>query len=470
MVTFDAAQPGTPAALWLGDDRVDALPALDLTIVEQLVVVAAHPDDESLGAGALIAEAALRGVPVTVVVVTDGAASHPDSPTITPDELRRLRASEARLAVHRLSPDAEVHLLGFPDGAVAENRAAIAVALGDLLPDGPGLLVAPWRGDGHIDHRIVGEIAAELAAGGSLSLLEYPIWLWHWASPDDAEVPWGDFVSLSPRGEALAHKQNAIAAYASQAEPLSDQPGDEAMLLESFLENFRGKRELFVHDERAVVAVAGARADEEPADTGANPLGADYFDAIYARHDDPWGFADRWYEKRKRAVTLASLPDERYAAVLEVGCSIGVLTEQLAARSDALLAVDVSLAAVESARARLSDEPGVRVELADVASAFPAGPFDLVLISEVGYYFDREVLEGVLADAIAALAPGATVVLCHWRHEVADYALRGDEVHEIAASVFAGVLTRLVRHDEADFVLEVYSADTRSVAARTGLV
>ena len=471
-MTFDAAQPGTPAALWLGDARAAGLPALDLSVVDRLVVVAAHPDDESLGAGALIAEAAMRGLPVTVIVVTDGAASHPHSPTITPDELRRLRASEARLAVHRLSPDAEVHLLAFPDGAVAENRAAITTALGDLLPDLPGLLVAPWRGDGHIDHRIVGEICAELAAGGSFSLLEYPVWLWHWAAPDDADVPWQRFVALEPRGDALAHKQNAIAAYASQAEPLSDQPGDEAMLLESFLENFRGKRELFVRDERATpaaVEMVETRVEKhEAAET--NPLGADYFDAIYARADDPWGFADRWYEKRKRAVTLASLPNERYSSTLEIGCSIGVLTEQLAARSDALLAVDVSRAAVESARARLADEPGVRVELADVASAFPSGTFDLILISEVGYYFERDVLQAVLAEAVAALSPGATLVLCHWRHEVADYALRGDEVHEIAASVFAGVLNRLARHDEDDFVLEVYSADARSVAARTGLL
>ena len=455
MVTFDSAEPGTPAALWLGDPRLPELPPLDLTGVEHVVVVAAHPDDESLGAGALVAEAAQRDIPVTVIVVTDGAASHPNSPTTTPDELRRLRTAEALLAVHRLSPDAEPHLLAFPDGEVRENRDAIRAAIGELLPTTGALLVAPWRGDGHADHTVVGEICAELAVERSFDLLEYPIWLWHWAMPDDAEVPWQRFVALAPRGEALSRKQNAIEAYASQAEPLSDQPGDEAMLLGPFLDNFRGKRELFVRDLPA--------ADD-------NPLGAGYFDAIYDRADDPWGFTSRWYEERKRDVTLASLPEQRYRSALEVGCSIGVLTRLLAGRCDELLAVDVSRAAVESARERVADEPGVRVELADVASGFPQGPFDLVLISEVGYYFEPDVLRQVLADTAASLAVGGTIVLCHWRHEVADYAMTGDEVHEIAARAFAGTFARLARHEEADFVLDVYSPDARSVAARTGLL
>jgi len=93
-----------------------------------------------------------------------------------------------------------------------------------------------------------------------------------------------------------------------------------------------------------------------------------------------------------------------------------------------------------------------------------------VLLSEVGYYFEPDVLRRVLADTTASLADGGTVVLCHWRHGVADYALRGDEVHDIAARSFEGTLTRIARHEELDFVLDVYSADGRSVAGRTGLL
>jgi len=470
VVSFDSSAPGTPARLWLDDQRVPALPAVDLTVVEHLVVVAAHPDDESLGAGALVAEAAARGIPVTIIHVTDGAGSHPDSPTTSPDELRRLRASEALLAAHRLSPDAVVHLLGFPDGAVSANRDAISAALRDLIPEAPALLVAPWRGDGHADHTAVGEICAGFARDSGLDLLEYPVWLWHWAAPDDAVVPWDRFAALAPRGDALARKRNAIAAYASQAEPLSDQPGDEAMLLEPFLEQFRGRRELFVREPPLPPDTVADEARAATDEAAANPLGAPYFEAMYDRSDDPWGFTDRWYETRKRAVTLASLPDERYGSALEIGCSIGVLTAQLAQRCDTVLAVDVSRAAVERARARLSSEPHVTVELADVASAFPLGPFDLVVVSEVGYYFETDVLDRVLAEAQASLADGGTVLLCHWRHAVADYTMRGDEVHDVAARAFATTMTRIAHHQEDDFVLDVYSRDGRSVADRTGLL
>ena len=451
MVTFDSAQPGTPAAVWTRDARFADLPALGLDGVRRIVVVAAHPDDETLGAGALIAQAGSAGIPVSVVVVTDGGASHPHSPTTGADELRALRAAETVRAVGLLDPDATLHALGFADGAVRENRAAIAEALRGVVGDVADgtLLVAPWRGDGHRDHRVVGEICAELA-GDPARLLEYPVWLWHWAAPADDEVPWTSFVALHADAPAVDAKRLAIAAYASQTAPLGDGPGDEAVLQPDFLRHFEGIREFFVRD-------SGER------------LGRAYFDDLYDRHDDPWGFTSRWYERRKRDVTLAALPEERYLSALEVGCSIGVLTEQMAARCDAVAAVDVSAAAVARARERLSHERHVTVEVADVASAFPEGDYDLIVLSEVGYYFDAPVLRRILSDAADALVAGGTVVLCHWRHTVDDYALTGDEVHDIAAQELAG-MTRLLRHEELDFVLDVYSPDARSVASRTGLL
>jgi LmbE family N-acetylglucosaminyl deacetylase/SAM-dependent methyltransferase len=452
VVSFDSARAGTPAAIWSRDARFDDLPAVDLAGVRRLIVVAAHPDDETLGAGALIAQAGAAGIAVTVVVVTDGAASHPRSPSTTPGEVRETRAAEAVLAVRRLDADAELHMLGFADGAVRENRAAIAETVRAVTADSDDgtLLVAPWRGDGHRDHRVVGEICAEIA-GDTVPLLEYPIWLWHWAAPADGEVPWSSFVALRPDARSLEAKRSAIEAYTSQTAPLSDRAGDEAVLHPEFLRNFAGDSEFFVRE-------AGEK------------LGRAYFDDLYDRHDDPWGFTSRWYERRKRAVTMAALPEERYLSALEIGCSIGVLTEQLAARCDAVTAVDVSAAAVARARERLAHERHVRVEVADVASAFPSGDYDLVVLSEVGYYFEAPVLRRILSDTADALSPGGTVVLCHWRHTVDDYALTGDEVHDIAAHEFGGSMTRLLRHEEVDFVLDVYSPDARSVASRTGLL
>jgi len=451
VVTFDAAEPGTTAAEWASDARLAALPPLELDDVDRVVVAAAHPDDETLGAGGLIAEASRRGIPVTVVVVTDGAASHPLSPTTSPARLRALREIEAREAVLRLAADAAVHTLGFDDGAVAEQRDAIQAALLDLLGDTPGrtLLVAPWRNDGHGDHDALGEICAGLAASAGASLLEYPVWLWHWAAPSSVEVPWDSLVALPLSGETIAAKRHALSAYASQLSPLSDQPGDEAMLSAEFVRHFEGTAEYFVR-------------------SGEPGLDRHYFDAMYARCDDPWGFTDRWYEARKRAVTLAALPAERYPSVLEIGCSIGVLTEQLARRSDALYAIDVSSAAVASARQRLADAPHVRIERADVTHGLPEGPYDLIVLSEVGYYFEPDALVELIVAVRAALAEGGTVLACHWRHPVTDYVQGGDGVHAAIAEHLG--LRRLVRHEEDDFVLEVFSDDGRSVAERTGLL
>ena len=199
--------------------------------------------------------------------------------------------------------------------------------------------------------------------------------------------------------------------------------------------------------------------------TGARALGAEYFDATYERHDDPWGLATRWYELRKRAILLASLPQESFERVLEIGPSIGVTTEALVDRATSLLCVDVSAAAVPRARERVGDR--AIIEVRDVTTDFPEGEFDLVVLSEVGYYFGAAGLAAVLASIVAALHEHGTLVACHWRHPVADYPLSGDGVHEAIAGLG---LDRLVRHEEEDFVLEVFSRDARSVARRTGLL
>ncbi|HEX5164584.1 MAG TPA: SAM-dependent methyltransferase, partial [Thermomicrobiales bacterium] len=117
-------------------------------------------------------------------------------------------------------------------------------------------------------------------------------------------------------------------------------------------------------------------------------LPAGYFERVYAENDDPWGFATRPYEARKYAATLATLPRERYRSAFEIGCSIGVLTEQLAARCDRLLAVDVAERALEQARTRCRHLPQVRFARMAVPAEFPEEVFDLILVSEVGYYWD----------------------------------------------------------------------------------
>lgn len=427
MVSFDARDPGTAAATWEADGRLDGMRGLDCERYGGLLVVAAHPDDETLGAGGLIARFAASGLPTRVVMVTSGS---PGGDALA----ERRRENELGRALGILAPRAGIALWRLPDAATGEHRQELRRRLTGLFDEIPSdwLVAAPWPGDGHHDHRVVGELVAETA--GEHDVVAYPIWMWHWASPDDPRVPWPLLVAVPVDARA---KRDALACYPSQT------GGDDPLLRPELLEHFLRDREFFVADR----------------------IPEDYFEASYARRDDPWGFDARWYERRKRAVTLASLPEERYARGLEVGCSIGVLTAELAERVDDLLATDVSAAAVERARERVAGR--ARVEQADAARGLPPGPFDLVVLSEVGYYLTPGPLDRLLTAAVAALAEDGVLVCCHWRHPVADYPLSGDAVHE---RIRALGLPVVVEHLEEDFVLEVMRRDPRSVAARTGLV
>jgi len=154
-----------------------------------------------------------------------------------------------------------------------------------------------------------------------------------------------------------------------------------------------------------------------------------YFDALYAETPDPWNFQSKPYEHEKYAATLAHLPRERYACGLELGCSIGVLSRMLAARCDELLCLDVSQAALETARARCRELTCVRFQRRTLPAEFPPGTFDLILLSEVGYYFAPPDLRKLGERCVAALNSGGDLVAVHYLPVVPDYPLSGDEVH-----------------------------------------
>lgn len=193
-------------------------------------------------------------------------------------------------------------------------------------------------------------------------------------------------------------------------------------------------------------------------------LTPDYFERMYAADPDPWGFTSRWYEQRKYALTLAALPDQTYGTALEVGCSVGVLTAALAGRCQQLVALDASARALSAARQRVP--PSVQLVLGAVPDGWPAGTYDLVVLSEIGYYLDPADLERLIALVERDLAPGGTVLACHWRHPVADYPQSGDAVHAALAR-----WPRLSRVEDEDFLLDVLvPGGAPSVARRTGLL
>ena len=160
-----------------------------------------------------------------------------------------------------------------------------------------------------------------------------------------------------------------------------------------------------------------------------NTLAPGYFDDVYRANTDPWQFASSPYEREKYAATLAALPRPHYGRVFEIGGSIGVLTQQLAPRCGHLLSVDVSEAALAQARQRCAELPQVEIRKMQVPDEFSAGPFDLILLSEVGYYWSPPDLARAADLMLAALPPGGQLLLVHWTPVVPDYPQTGDEVH-----------------------------------------
>jgi SAM-dependent methyltransferase len=196
-----------------------------------------------------------------------------------------------------------------------------------------------------------------------------------------------------------------------------------------------------------------------------------YFEAQYSLSRDPWGFESRWYERRKHAMSLAMLPAERYRAAFEPGCSIGVLTAMLASRCDSLLSCDCVAAAVEGAAVRTRQLPHVRIEQRTLPDDWPSGSFDLIVLSELLYYFDDADLAVLLKQAASALLDGGTLLAVHWRHPVPEHARSGDDAHAVLAQVPG--LALLSRHIEPDFLAEVYlrgQGAPVSVAQATGLL
>ena len=155
-----------------------------------------------------------------------------------------------------------------------------------------------------------------------------------------------------------------------------------------------------------------------------------YFDRVYQANADPWSFETSPYERDKYAATMATLPQDRYDSAFEIGCSIGVLTQLLAKRCNQLLAVDASEQPLPKARARLADAPHVTIRQLNVPTEFPDGSFDLIMLSEVGYYWAMPDLTRARQLIIDHLQPGGHLLLVHWTPVVHDYPLTGDQVHE----------------------------------------
>ena len=217
---------GTPVRDWTAWDR--AFPELRLHDCPALLLVAPHPDDETLGFGATAATLQSRGIDVRVVSVSDGGGAYPDLSPLERTWLEQIRRSELFHATSHLGLRTPISL-GLPDGKLCDHEMVLADTLNTLLSQlRPGAwCAATWRGDGHPDHEAVGRAAAVATQRAGAKLLEYPVWMWHWACPDDAAVPWHRMARVVPNAAAVVRKRVAarefrsqLTGYATHADPV----------------------------------------------------------------------------------------------------------------------------------------------------------------------------------------------------------------------------------------------------------
>ena len=155
------------------------------------------------------------------------------------------------------------------------------------------------------------------------------------------------------------------------------------------------------------------------------------FEQRYRECPDPWNFQTSPYERTRYQMTLAALTQPRYCYAFEPGCSIGELTALLAQRCQQVFATDVSPSAVRQARQRCGAYDNVHIECADLRDLhLPVRP-DLVVLSEIAYYFDSGQLAELARRLGNALREGGTLLAVHWLGESRDHVLHGDEAHEV---------------------------------------
>ena len=394
-----------------------------LRSIKSCVVLVPHADDESLGCAGLMAMLKEMGTKLTVILTTDGSMSHPNSKKYPADRLAALRLREIINAmeilglsdkelIHYDAPDARMPTKG--EKGFSDLRDRLRRDLINLSPD---LLLVPYELDPHCDHRATFQLlisALEIAHILRPIILEYPIWLYENAGLEDLTLlKTGELESLDIT-PYLKTKQLCIYAHRSQTTQLIDDDPDGFILTDKVIGNFIQQHEYFLKRKKL-----------NPEDS----LSSAYFEEIYSSDQDPWRFETSTYERDKYRNTISKIPPNRYTSALEVGCSIGVLTAMLSEHCVKLIAMDISETALSVAKNRLKNNHAVEFRLGAIPEDYPAESFDLIILSEVGYYLSWNDLRNCRKRILGSLKEKGILVLVHWIHFVADYPLTGDQVH-----------------------------------------
>ncbi len=251
----------------------------------------------------------------------------------------------------------------------------------------------------------------------------------------------------------------------------------------------------------------GCIQSDTQSDSQSDAYSETYFDALYSDNSDPWQYQTRWYEKRKREMCLAVLPQAEYDNAIELGCGNGVFSELLARRCQALLSIDGNTQAVQLAKQRLGKSYHVRViqgviphvllslenallqsyPLSDGALVHKP-PFDLIVISEILYYLSPTDIDTVITWIKQNLAVGGTLLCCHWRYAIDGFSMTGETVHQRLQRAFNMTNNEVDRpaftypalthpaftHQsqivDSDFLLDVWQHSSKSVAMQENLI
>ena len=235
------------------DEGILPIMADELLRDRAVLVLAPHPDDESLGCGALLAHAFARSgadLRAHVICLTDGAASHPGSCAVPPARLAFIRRLELETAIIRLGGVAsDVTWIGAPDAGLVVTPEIVDAVTDIARSRNAGLLLAPSPLDPHCDHVAGARIGREVAAAhGSLRLAYYPVWS-RWHGGGHAAAPGGTLSVRVPAGPFVARKANAIAAHASQLGLIVSDAPDGFEMPPGFAEFFAGQDEIYFLDQ-----------------------------------------------------------------------------------------------------------------------------------------------------------------------------------------------------------------------------
>ncbi|SDB63089.1 N-acetylglucosaminyl deacetylase, LmbE family [Flavobacteriaceae bacterium MAR_2010_188] len=400
-----------------------------LLAVEQLyiqvgpsLILAPHPDDEALACGGMIQLLKSQDVPVFVIFMTSGSASHPNSKTHPKNVLADLREAEALDSCRILGvPFPDVSFLRQPDsqlGITHEEVENLAQHIANFIEENEiASIFMPWRRDPHKDHLKtyeIGKRATEMLEK-EIELIEYPVWLYKNSTendwPKEAEV---ESFKLDIT-EVLENKRNAIYAHKSQTSSLISDDPEGFILNDDLMSPFLREHEIFFFT---------------PLESNKS-LDKEYFDNLYAENPDPWNLATSEYEKEKYIRINTLLTDLHFKRGLELGCSVGAQTSYLAKHTENLLAVDINEIALESARKRNANLPNVIFEEVDLQYHFPNGPFDFISMCEMGYYLSKDALKKLFQDIDKNLSEEGYFLLVHWTPYVRDFPLTGRQVHQM---------------------------------------